>query len=377
MQKTNGILVFLMLVAVILLGFIVGNFAQPHRVAPTYTPWPTYTPMPTYTPYPTITPILLPESLLAMQPNYNFPMSAIAKDYPRVDGSTSTKPLEDLLYCRFSQLDCSWEWTPGFERHIQFIKFSPEYYQYIAVPPVSLPQLQHHGTHEAYMNLINRSTDFILVARLPSAEEINAANAKGITLDARPVALDAFVILAHADNLVDTISIDQIRGIYSGQITNWSQVSGRNASINAYQREENSGSQELLKTLVMGDTPVIDAPEMIVYTMMGPFNAINGGKNVLQGYNEQGDPNGIGYSVYYYTWFIMGPLQNIKILAVEGIRPTSETIANQAYPLVAEVYVVIRADESPEATSVLLRDWLLTEVGQYVVRESGYVPILP
>ena len=301
------------------------------------------------------------------------PLHTIGRNYPSVDGSTSTKPLQDLIACRVYNLICRWE-IPyrNAEREIQatvngdlIISGKPSF------PVLSL----HSGTHDAYVKLINGDTDFILVARLPSANELAEADVKGVTLDVKPVALDAFVMLVHADNPVDSISLEQIRRIYSGKITNWLQISGINAPINAYQREENSGSQELLKFLVMGDTPTVAAPEMIVHTMMGPFNAIQGLDDSTFG--KPGDPNGIGYSVYYYTWFIMGPLQDVKILVVEGIRPTSKTIADRTYPLISEVYVVIRADEPSDSTAFLLRDWLLTNDGQSVVQQSGYVPITP
>jgi len=365
MKKTNGFLILLALVAVILLGFIAGKAAEPTQVTPTYTPWPTYTP------YPTMTPILQPMSTAVSI--LRAPLNQIVLNYPRVDGSTSAKPLQDVIICRFFLLQCRWEWSVrGGTRYIEFINYYSEE-SYAVVPKNLLPNTTHNGTHEAYVNLINQETDFILVARLPSADELANAKASGVNLDARPVALDAFVILAHADNPIDTISIKQIRDIYSGQITNWSQVGGLDQPIHAYQREENSGSQELLKSLVMGNAPVINAPDMVVLKMTGPFNAIAGYPRFIP---EPGDPNGIGYSVYYYARFIMEPLEDLKILAVEGVRPTFRTIADRSYPLVAEVYAVIRAGESPTATSVLLRDWLLTQDGQDAVAESGYVPIM-
>ena len=371
MQKTNGFLILLALVAVIFLGFIAGKVAEPPQAAPTYTPWPTYTPYPTLKPQTPIVKVVTSEYQLTYEPN------SITQNYPRVDSSTSARPLNDLIVCHFYKLSCQWEWhlESKSERYVQFLGYSQMDKDYFIVHETLLPLVVDTGTHNAYMNLINREKDFILVARLPSTDELMEAKAMGITLDARPVALDAFVILAHADNPVDAITLSQIRGIYSGQITNWNQIGGLDLPIHAYQREENSGSQELLKALIMGDIPTINAPEMIAYTMGGPFNAIQGLDDPTFG--GPGDPNGIAYSVYYYTWFIMGPLQDVKILAVEGVRPTSKTIANQTYPLLAPVYVVIRDGEPADSTSVLLRDWLLTPEGQRVVEESGYIPITP
>jgi ABC-type phosphate transport system substrate-binding protein len=65
----------------------------------------------------------------------------------------------------------------------------------------------------------------------------------------------------------------------------------------------------------------------------------------------------------------------VKLLGVNGVLPTPETIANGSYPLATEVYVVIRADAAVEDPARLLRDWLLTEEGQAIVAKSGYIPL--
>ena len=91
------------------------------------------------------------------------------------------------------------------------------------------------------------------------------------------------------------------------------------------------------------------------------------------------DRFGIGYSVYYYQEF-MSPrttTTEVKACAVEGIEPTSDNIRSRTYPLVTDVFVVIRRDSPIEHPAKRLRDWLLEPVGQQLVEESGYVPVLP
>jgi hypothetical protein len=96
--------------------------------------------------------------------------------------------------------------------------------------------------------------------------------------------------------------------------------------------------------------------------MMGPFNAV--GEDEL----------GIGYSVYYYAVFMM-PTPQVKLIAIDGVAPTSTNIADRIYPLTTEVYGVVREDMPRDSTAVILRDWLLTDDGQAAVAESGYVPL--
>lgn len=297
----------------------------------------------------------------------------IAADYPSVDGSTAEDPLTKLVACRILGASCSWsaQTTENLERSM--------------IPDADVPEaaaaiitaIPHSGTHGAYVNLIEGSTDLIIVARAPSPDEKDAASQAGVTLDLQPIGMDAFVFLANVKNPITSLSTDQIRDIYTGKLTTWDQVgvtidpSAASESIHAYQRDRNSGSQELMDSLIMKGTPMIDAPQMITTSMTGPFNMIGG--NPFEG---GGDVLGLGYTVYYYA-AQMFPHQYVKMIGVNGVVPTSDSIASRSYPLTAEVYVVVRKDTPSDSTAIALRDWLLTDEGQKVVAESGYVPIRP
>jgi ABC-type phosphate transport system substrate-binding protein len=87
------------------------------------------------------------------------------------------------------------------------------------------------------------------------------------------------------------------------------------------------------------------------------------------------DGRGIGYSVFFYARF-MHPASSVKLLGVDGVLPTSTTIAERSYPLVTKVFAVVRDDMPADSTAILLRDWLLTPDGQAAVAASGYVPLL-
>lgn len=220
---------------------------------------------------------------------------------------------------------------------------------------------RHTGTNPAYLNLIAGKADLILVARAPSEDELKAARGQGVEFDVRPFALDAFVFLVNVQNPVENLGIENVRGIYTGKIKDWSALGGK-GTIKAYQRDRNSGSQELMEALVMKGAPTIQAPDMIMPTMIGAVNAI------------RDDPLGIGYSVYYYATFML-PDERVKLVGVNGVKPTSDTIARRAYPLTAEVYAVMRKGTAKESTAALLRDWFLTDEGQAAVAASGYVSI--
>lgn len=244
-----------------------------------------------------------------------------------------------------------------------------------------LPGLQLNllmtGTNNAYRNLILGAGDFIIVARPPSADETKLAQDKGVELDTRVIAYDAFIFIVGRENPVNTLTVQQIQAIYQDNVLRWSEVGGNNEKVTAFQRERNSGSQETMQALVMkGLTMAPPVEQLIGQGMGGPYNRLNGTNN------------GIGYTFYYYHT-VQSPVNLVrymarngkkstppqKVIAVNGILPAPETIRNRAYPYTTEVYAIVRKDAANDSPAVRLRDWLLTPEGQALIQESGYVPL--
>ncbi|MEW5870509.1 MAG: substrate-binding domain-containing protein [Chloroflexota bacterium] len=316
---------------------------------PTRTPTSTRTSTPKRTPTSTV---LFRSAYLAEHP--------VVKEFPRLASSTSAYPLWVMTFCQLFDVPCAWYYNTlrpesAYERSEQFQSMINDH-------------MVVQGTHEAYTALINDEADIILVARPPSADELAAARQKGMAFDLSPVALDAFVFIVHVNNPVDNLTIQQIQGIYTGQIHNWAEVGGQDAKINAYQREANSGSQELMQDLVMKGLRMIEAPDMIRYSMAGPFNVIGGYPYT------PGDVFGIGYSVYYYARNMIES-DNVEFVGVNGVEPARSTIATRSYPLTTEVYVVIREGLWTGSAAVIVRDWFFTRDGRSAISLSGYVPI--
>lgn len=160
--------------------------------------------------------------------------------YPRVDGSTSAYPLQITIACEILHVECAWMEGDFFNVTRRIAPVDP---LSASEAIETIFNLVHSGTHSAYVNLIEKKVDLILVARGPSEDELDAAKRMRVSLDLQTVALDAFVFLVHADNLVQSLTLDQIRAIYTGRITNWSEVGGPDADIHTYQRNRNSASQ--------------------------------------------------------------------------------------------------------------------------------------
>ena len=220
---------------------------------------------------------------------------------------------------------------------------------------------EYNNTVGGYEALAEKKTD-IFIGAAPSKEQIDYAEEKGTVFEYIQIGSEAFVFFVHKDNPIDSLTVEQIRGIYSGAITNWSQVGGEDEKIVPFQRPENSGSQSMLIRF-MGDTPIIEPDtETTVGGMGGIIEKVADYKN---------KSTSIGFSFRFY---VEGMIRNpdIKMIAIEGVAPTVENIQNDTYPVIAPVYAVTY-EGNPKASVKQLLDWILSEEGQYIINETGYV----
>ena len=215
-------------------------------------------------------------------------------------------------------------------------------------------------TNRAYERLIEGSADVIFCAG-PSDEQLASAEAAGVELELTPFGAEAFVFTVNADNPLEDITTQQIQGVYSGAIVDWSElgVDGL-GEIVAYQRPKNSGSQTALEAL-MGDVALMIPPQQIVSDGMG---------DILENIEYRNLPNAIGYSFRFYCTEMVG--SGVKLLSIDGMEPTLENIRSGAYPHVTTLYAVTRKGETNPNVQILL-SWLTSEQGQKLVEASGYV----
>ena len=186
----------------------------------------------------------------------------------------------------------------------------------------------------------------------------------GVELEYHPIGRDALVFITNEGNPVTSLTTAQIQDIYQGKIVNWKTLGGEDKKIEAYQRPVKSGSQALMVKLVMQNLPLMEAPSERYPGEMG------GLIDALASYNNE--KNALGYSVYYYAKN-MYSVPGLRLMAVDGVVPSEETIANGSYPFLNEFYAVIRKNE-PEGGSVRrLLDWVLSEEGRRAIRDAGYV----
>lgn len=168
------------------------------------------------------------------------------------------------------------------------------------------------------------------------------------------IARDGVAVVVHPGNDVNALSLDQVRKIYAGEITNWKDVGGSNAAINVYTREESSGTRGAFEEIVMGEDAKISS-KAVVHNATGAIRTA-----------VAGDPNGIGY-------ISLGSLNKVvKSLKIDGAKPTKETVLDGSYKIARPFLYLTK--EKPTGPVKEYIDFVLSSQGQNIV-EQDFIPV--
>ncbi len=220
-------------------------------------------------------------------------------------------------------------------------------------------QVTGGGSGTGISALINGTTDICNASRpMKDTEKAQVKQKHGGNVVEIPVAKDGLAIFVHPSSRIDSLTVDQLKGIYSGAVTNWKDLGGADAKIILYGRENSSGTYEFFKehVLAKGDF----APE--TQTLQGTAAVVNAVTK---------DENGIGYGGGAYGKGI----KEVKVVGANGVgvAPTKENVMSGAYPLARDLYIYLR--QQPIGATKEYIDWILGPEGQATVTEVGYYPI--
>ena len=268
------------------------------------------------------------------------------------------------------ELDGATALYPVYAGFVQAVYPEGEYRRYDSTNEDGLGDVTCTGTNDAYERLMKGETDIIFVAG-PSDAQLARAADLGVELHMTPIGREAFVFFVNEANPVEGLTVEQVQGIYSGEIRSWSEVGGRRQSIGAFQRAEDSGSQTALQRL-MGDIPIMEPEEEDRIAGMGGI--------IRQVASYRNYKNALGFSFRFYCTEMVEN-GDVKLLALNGVLPTKETIRDGSYPISNSFYAVTAApagEPAPQETDETVRtfvEWILSDEGQQIVEESGYVSI--
>ena len=232
--------------------------------------------------------------------------------------------------------------------------------KYMAAHPDVTIQVTGGGSGTGISALINGTTDICNASRSIKESERQKLSEKygsrGIEIKC---ALDGLTVYVHSRNPVKELSLAQLKGIYTGKITNWKDVGGPDATIILYGRENNSG------TYVYFAEHVLEGVDFSPRTQSLPGTA-----SVVNAVAK--DEGGIGYGGAAYA-------EGVSEVAVKkdsespAYKPTRQNIAEGLYPISRYLFMYLRA--RPEGSIKSFIDWILSDEGQAIVTEVGYFPI--
>ena len=169
------------------------------------------------------------------------------------------------------------------------------------------------------------------------------------------IARDGIAIVANADVTVSDLTVEQVRDIFSGKITNWKDLGGEDQNIIVVSREEGSGTRGAFEEMVMGKDALITASAIL--------QPSNGSIRTT----VSTTPYSIGYMSFGYLD------DTIKAISIGGIAPTEPNAADGSYPIVRPLNMLTNGEPTGAVKAFL--DFILSDAGQKLVVEDGYIPV--
>jgi phosphate transport system substrate-binding protein len=232
--------------------------------------------------------------------------------------------------------------------------------EYMAKHPDIVVQVTGGGSGVGLSALINGTTDIANSSRPIKNSEVDKLKQRFNALSYETkAAKDGVTLYFNESNPVSELSIDQIKAIYLGEITNWKDVGGEDAKIILYGRENSSGTYVFFRDNVLGGKDY----SPLMKSLPGTAAVVNAVSK---------DKLSIGYGGAAYA-------KGVKMVKVKkdaespGYEPTAETIKTNSYPVTRYLFMYTRA--KPEGAVKNFIDWTLSDEGQAIVTKVGYFPV--
>ncbi len=265
------------------------------------------------------------------------------KEMPVIDGSTSTHPFTQSVYSRL----------------------------FYNGPSHKLYPAKHSKSHASYQRLINGEVDMIFASVYPASDILEMAKEKNVEIELIPIAYDAMIFFTNAENPAEGLTKEQITDIYvNNKYSSWKELGAEDATLHAYCRNNDSGSHAQMEKHFLNGKDI--HPEVKKETSMTMSNILT---DVMDVKYSDPDGYGLGYSIYYY-YHNMDMFYNtkteLKLLSIDGVKPTDETIADGSYPLSNNSYIALRKDSPQDSPERKMAEFMLSAPGQECVVNAGY-----
>ena len=231
---------------------------------------------------------------------------------------------------------------------------------YMNAHPGQVVMVTGGGSGTGIAALINGTTDICQASRSMKQDEKLKLRDRYQTMGVEiPVAKDGLAVYVHSANPLKELTVEQLRGIYMGTVTNWKQLGGKDAPIVLYGRENSSGTYGFFKEHVLQARDF--SPR--VQTLPGTGAVVNAVAK---------DPNGIGYGGAAYAKGVRDVAMK-KDAAAAAVLPVAAAVKDGSYPLARPLFFYLR--KAPAGDTKKFVDWVLSPEGQKLAVDVGYFPL--
>ena len=226
---------------------------------------------------------------------------------------------------------------------------------YMQENPGTVVTVTASGTMRGYKALLDATCNIAMTSADWDEKNEKKAKDNEMNLTAHVIAKDALVPIVNSRNSVKSLSLEDLRKIFSGEITNWQQLGGENEPVLLASHDGTSGNYETWKEKVMGTGKIVTPKAKIMAS------------DEMKAYVQQ-NPGAIGYLGMSY-------LDNaIKPLAVEGIIASKDSVKNGSYPVVRDLKLYT-TQYAPESVAKFIAYFENAEKGQKFVEQAGLLPV--
>ncbi len=215
------------------------------------------------------------------------------------------------------------------------------------------------GSGVGIASLINKTADIAMASRNIKSSEVEALKKEGINVEEVVLGYDGITVIINHGNHIKNLDKKTLAGIFAGEITNWKELGGDDAKIVVLSRDSSSGTHAYFKEEILRGG---DSKSVVEY-----------GQDTLYMPSNQAILQEVAKSKYAIGYIGMGYMNDtVDSLAVDGVKPTFETVADKTYPIAREVFWYV--DSARDGVTKEVVDFAVSDKGQEIVKEEGFVP---
>lgn len=247
----------------------------------------------------------------------------------------------------------------GSDTMVQLMSLLSE--SYMKTNPENKISITGGGSGTGISALLNGTTDICASSRDIEEKEISIGKAKNIVPVSIVIGNDGLAVVVHKDNPINELTMEQVKKIYTGEYKNWKDLGGQDQPIDVYSRESSSGTYKFFQEHVLNKKDYAKEVKLMPST-----------QTIIQSVSDS--KWAVGYSGLGYT-----KNANIKILGIKKddsspvVMPSEKTVLDKTYSIARPLYLIFNGEPQGELKKFV--DFCLSEAGQKIVEESGYVKV--